>query len=434
MPDTDEIKALRTELQTLSTQAHTLYAELEQKGADAAAEDRQRLETLLADGRTKRAKLDTLLDLNDLKAISLPDNRVIRADLLPARMEVKTPGGLFTGEDRVLQETRNLISAKQNLGMDRAPAVVVGGLKALYDPGLETKDIYSTANTVSVTTPALTPPMYQPEILDIARQRPPSIIDLVPSRPTQSAIIEYVLYATRTNSAAVVPEYSSGNFGLKPQSDEAFDLKIATVKTIATWVSASNQILDDAPALRAQIDNELAYMVRVVLEDQILNGNGSGNNFTGIQSTSGIQTRVMSNSAPSGRGQTTSDTKADTLRRALTDIQLSFYTATGIVLAPADAEALELTKDSQGRYLMIFDPVTQQLWRTPTIVTAAETAGTALVGNFQIGCQLWDRMQTAIRIGQPSDYFLRNAVAILAELRAAFAVTRPLAFEKVTLV
>jgi hypothetical protein len=51
-----------------------------------------------------------------------------------------------------------------------------------------------------------------------------------------------------------------------------------------------------------------------------------------------------------------------------------------------------------------------------------------------MGATLWDRMQTEIRVGEPTDYFLRNAVAILAELRAAFGVPRPLAFEKITLI
>jgi hypothetical protein len=45
---------------------------------------------------------------------------------------------------------------------------------------------------------------------------------------------------------------------------------------------------------------------------------------------------------------------------------------------------------------------------------------------------LWDRNQSEIRVGEPSDYFLKNLLAILAEMRAAFGVTRPLAIEKIT--
>jgi hypothetical protein len=45
---------------------------------------------------------------------------------------------------------------------------------------------------------------------------------------------------------------------------------------------------------------------------------------------------------------------------------------------------------------------------------------------------MWDREQSNIRVGEPGNFFLQNAVAILAELRAAFAVTRPKAFELIT--
>ena len=72
------------------------------------------------------------------------------------------------------------------------------------------------------------------------------------------------------------------------------------------------------------------------------------------------------------------------------------------------------------------------LWRVPVAETPAITSGTGLIGNFFLGCTLWDRQSTDIRVGEPNDFFLRNAVAILAELRAAFAVKRALAFSKLT--
>jgi HK97 family phage major capsid protein len=73
-----------------------------------------------------------------------------------------------------------------------------------------------------------------------------------------------------------------------------------------------------------------------------------------------------------------------------------------------------------------------RVWRVPVVETAAMTAGTALVGNFRMGVTLWDREDTQVLTGQPNDYFLRNAFAILAELREAHAVTRPKAIEKIT--
>jgi HK97 family phage major capsid protein len=69
----------------------------------------------------------------------------------------------------------------------------------------------------------------------------------------------------------------------------------------------------------------------------------------------------------------------------------------------------------------------------PVIDTPAMTEGTALVGAFGSGAQLYDREQASIRISeQHSDFFIRNAIVVLAEQRLALAVKRPEAFVKVT--
>jgi HK97 family phage major capsid protein len=61
------------------------------------------------------------------------------------------------------------------------------------------------------------------------------------------------------------------------------------------------------------------------------------------------------------------------------------------------------------------------------------TAGKALVGAFGTGAQLYDREEASIRISeQHSDFFIRNAIVILAEQRLALAVKRPEAFVEVT--
>jgi HK97 family phage major capsid protein len=52
--------------------------------------------------------------------------------------------------------------------------------------------------------------------------------------------------------------------------------------------------------------------------------------------------------------------------------------------------------------------------------------GTFVTGAFGLGVQLYDREQANIRIAeQHADFFVRNAVAILAEERLAMAVKRP---------
>jgi HK97 family phage major capsid protein len=264
--------------------------------------------------------------------------------------------------------------------------------------------------------------------------------DLFPVRRTNAAVIEYfrqigftAVSGAPTNSASAVPERNSGNtaFGLKPQSNFSFVGEQAPVRTLAHWEAAHRNVLADEPQLRSIIDNELLYGLRLLEDNQILNGNGEGENLKGVLQTTGIQTYDWSD------GATTPvvDTKADALRRAATLAFLAYYEPSGIVMHPNDWEDVELTKDTTGAYLVAVSVAMggePRVWRMPVVETPAMTEGYALVGAFGTGAQLYDREEASIRISeQHSDFFVRNAVVILAEQRLALAVKRPEAFVKV---
>lgn len=292
------------------------------------------------------------------------------------------------------------------------------------------KDVYSAL-------PTGTPGSFgtiQRDAMVLPPTRTKRVRDLFPSRTTTAAVIEYFrqigftsITGAPTNSASSVGERTSGasTFQLKPQSTFAFVGEQAAVRTLAHWEAAHRNVLADEPQLRSIIDNELMYGLRLLEDSQILNGNGSGENLRGVLQTSGIQNYAWSDGA-------TGDTKADALRRAATLSYLAYYEPTGIVMHPSDWEDIELTKDANGQYLIAVSVAMggePRVWRMPIVDTPAMDAGTALVGAFGTGAQLYDREQASIRISeQHSDFFVRNAVVILAEQRLALAVKRPEAF------
>lgn len=103
-----------------------------------------------------------------------------------------------------------------------------------------------------------------------------------------------------------------------------------------------------------------------------------------------------------------------------------------IALNPTDVEKVDLARESgtTGRFYSggPFAMGPRTLWGTPILETEGVSAGTALVGDFSKAV-LWDREQTSISITDShADFFIRNLVAILAEERVAFGVTRPTAF------
>jgi HK97 family phage major capsid protein len=269
--------------------------------------------------------------------------------------------------------------------------------------------------------------------------------DLFPARTTTAAVIEYfrvVGYAdnpsspasyTTTNSASVVPERNEGNtsFGLKPQTNLQFVGEQAPVRTIAHWEAAHRNVLADEPQLRSIIDNELLYGLRLQEDAQILSGTGTGEDLQGLLTNSLVQDYALS----SGPSAPVADTKADAIRRAATLAFLAYYEPTGVVLNPFDWEDIELNKDNEGRYLMavsIQQGAEARIWRMPVIDTPAMPEGTALVGAFGTGSQLYDREGSTIRISENhEDFFVRNAIVVLAEQRLALATKRPESFVKV---
>lgn len=277
----------------------------------------------------------------------------------------------------------------------------------------------------------------EPQRLPLVDRRNPtldnqSLLELLDTQPVGTDSVEFIIdNGVETNNAAVVPEYASGNFGLKPESDFSVGFGTATIKTIATYIRASRQILADAPRLRAMIDNRLTRFVRTTLEAQVVAGDGTGNNFLGLLNTTGTLAREHRDTANRGLAD---DTIADTLKRAITDLSIEGYEPDVILVHPYVAEELELLKDGNKQYLQIYDEVSQNIWRVPVKANIRIPVGVAIVGNLSVAATLFDRQQVEIRVGEPGDLFLRNAVAILAELRAGFAVTVPKALVFVDLI
>lgn len=288
--------------------------------------------------------------------------------------------------------------------------------------GFNQKDIYSalpSGNPGSFGNvqrdPIVVPPM-----------RTKRVRDLFPSRTTTAAVIEYFRMTGFTNAASTVAERNGGSFGAKPQSGFTFAGAQAPVRTLAHWEAAHRNVLADEPQLRSIIDNELMYGLRLAEDDQILNGDGTGENLEGVLQTSGIQTYALGDSGVA------TDNYADAIRRAATLSFLAYYEPTGVVMHPNDWEQIELSKDINGQYLVAVSVALggePRLWRIPVVETPAISEGTALVGAFGTGAQLYDREQASIRISeQHADFFVRNAIVILAEQRLALAVKRPEAF------
>lgn len=265
-------------------------------------------------------------------------------------------------------------------------------------------------------------------------RRPLKVIDLITLGDTNSDTVEYVRQGTFTNVAAETAEATSSGVidgstvtavqgGQKPEADITFEKVQAAVKEIAHWVASTRRALRDAGQLRTIIESQLRYGLDLRLDTQVVAGNGSGENLTGIVNTSGILTQAIG-----------SDTSVDAIHKGITQIRLGFLEPTAVGLHPNDWQDIRLSKNSDGDYY--YGPPalagTEQVWGLPVAVTPAFSSGTGLIGDYRQAV-LWLREAAQVlATDSHADFFTRNLVAVLAEIPAAFGVLMPAAFCKVT--
>lgn len=307
-----------------------------------------------------------------------------------------------------------LVASEQFKNLDHA-----GAWRGSIRVGAERADITSANTTVGAGRSAgtsLVPGARVPGII-APPNRQFTIRDLLAPGQTSSNSVEYVKETGFTNNARPVTEGTE-----KPKSDIAFNLYTSPVRTIAHIFKASRQIMDDAPGLASYINARGTYGLKYVEEQQLLNGNGTGQNLNGI---------LPQATAFAPAFNPSDETAIDRLRLAILQVILAEYPASGFVLHPTDWARIELTKDNEGRYIVgnAQSPIGPSLWGLPVVQTQAMAAGEFLTGAFNLGAQIFDRMGVEVLLSTESeDDFIKNLMTIRVESRLALAVFRPEAF------
>lgn len=243
------------------------------------------------------------------------------------------------------------------------------------------------------------------------------IRDLLAQGNTTSNMVEYTRENVFTNGAAETAENNT-----KPEATLTFDLKTAPVRTIAHFIKLTKQVLEDAPALASYVDTRLRYGVELRIDQQILNGNGTGQNISGLTDKDGTTDNYTAFSPTVG------ETELDALNRMKYLVAAQDYNATAIVLNPATWGAIERLKDTQDRYVIgsPLNPYGASLWGLPVVVTNTMAQGKALVAAFDILAQVWNRSGTVVEMFEQDDTNVqKNLVTVRAETRLALAIYRP---------
>lgn len=342
---------------------------------------------------------EALLKMNELtEQIKDVDQKLANAEAFNTRLESsKSLGQQFVEEESV----QNLLNSDERKG--KASLL----LKATISTATTDADGSAGAVVNETRLPGIVSP----------NDRRMTIRDLLMPGQMDGSAIEYVREKGFNNNAAPVAEED-----VKPESDIQLELMQTSAKVIAHTTKASRQILDDASQLSSYIDGRLRYGLAFKEENQLLNGDGTGQNLHGI---------VPQATAYSAAFSATAETAIDKMRLAMLQAVLAEYPATGHVMNPTDWARMELEKDANENYI-IGNPqgnIAPTLWGLPIVVTQAMSVDKFLTGAFSLGAQVFDRWQARVELAtENEDDFTKNLVTMLCEERLALAVYRPEAF------
>ena len=253
--------------------------------------------------------------------------------------------------------------------------------------------------------------------------RPVHVRQLLATGSTQSDVVRYVKESGYSNGAAATAE--GATLG---QSDFDMTAADANVRKIGTYFRISEEMLADTPQLTSYLSARAPEKLLEVEDAQILSGDGTGANLSGI-----ITDAADFDVSASGAfyQSVESANEFDVIVAALNQLSLLNYSADCIMLNPTDFNKILLLKDSTNKYLkdQVYNGLQPSFSGVKVIQNTAITAGTFLIGNFGIGTQLWVRQGVNVEFFREDGTNVRDGfVTVRVSERVALTNYLPNAF------
>lgn len=265
------------------------------------------------------------------------------------------------------------------------------------------------------------PSFIEPEVIPMAR--PTRLIDLFTNRIALNGnAFEYFVQTARTNTATAVADGA-----VKPTSTLTVTPHTDRCRVVAHLSEpAPIRLWYDLDSFTNWLAVEMVEGVLDGLEGQIVSGDGTGENMTGLLHTAGTTAVAYATDIPT------------TLRSAVTALQNLGEQPTGWALHPADAQAIDLLRwQTAGGFLSggyehdpgngfgtssnIFGPDVKR------VVTPSVPQGTAILGDFT-KLRVYVREDAHIDIDASGVLFQKNQFIARGEGRFGIGVLRPSAF------
>lgn len=246
--------------------------------------------------------------------------------------------------------------------------------------------------------------------------KPLTIRQLLRSVPVSSNAVYSLREASWTNNAAEVSQGAA-----KAESALTMEQYNVTIQTVAHFIKVSNQLMQDAPAVMAYIDSRLRDGLAQRVDAQLLNGNGTSPNLSGI-TDSGNYTAYTASSG---------DLLVDAINRAKYQLWAKGYAPDAVIVNPADWGKMERTREYNatvgfGNYLYGMPGSTAaNPFGVRVVLSNNMTEGKFAIGAFDMAAVVYNRQGATIEMGFVGSDFTNNLVTIRAEERLALAIEKP---------
>ena len=276
-----------------------------------------------------------------------------------------------------------------------------------------------------------------PGILETALRDPNAVIGLFDQIQTDQNAFVYLEETTFTNNAGEIAE--SGDISSANESALAFTEKTESIRKIATFLPVTDELLADVAGIQGYVNSRLTTMMTLRMDNQLLNGDGSAPNLTGVLNKSGINTFAYGSYSGELR-------KIGQIYQAITEIRKdAFIEPDAVIMHPSDWYDIVTTTSSvetSGSRNPLFvvaggfgADVAPTIWGLKVVPSTAIAEGTMLVGKFGGGdaAQIISRQGVDLAVSDShSDFFAKNQLAIRLTMRMGFVVYKPTAFCSIT--
>jgi len=278
----------------------------------------------------------------------------------------------------------------------------------------QTKAVGNFASATSLTGTYFVPPTNVPGVPGDRPYERVHMRDILPVGQTNSNVIRYVRDNGGEGAPAMVAEG-----GTKPQMDRDLAIIDAPVRKIAVYMRLPEEMIEDIPYLQSFLTQIGMEEVMLVEDAQILYGDGTGSNISGLFTNAtafAAGTSVIGASA----------NQYDTLRAARKQARLLRRYPTVALVNPGDYYDMTSRKDTTNNYLFLgggnginIGPSVEGM---RVVEHTAITAGDFLVID-PMAAAIFDRAGMSIRFyDQDQDNAIKNLITIVIEKRLALAI------------